>query len=124
MSEFFKRLDKFLNYKGLNDNKITKITGISNGLIGKARERGSLSQGSLEKILNKFPELNPNWLYYGTGAMIKQKEIVNEPRPNYGIEATCHNCKSHIIEIKHLLDKIELQSQIIKILREKNKKLN
>lgn len=49
MINFFERLDNFMKHKGLNDNKITVETGISNGLIGKARKRGSLSQDNISK---------------------------------------------------------------------------
>ena len=54
MIDFFSRLDKFMTYKGLNDNKLTVETGISNGLIGKARKRGSLSQENISKILYTY----------------------------------------------------------------------
>lgn len=71
MIDFFSRLDSYLNYKGLNDNKLTVETGISNGLIGKARKRGSLSQDNISKILHKYSELDANWLLTGSGEMLK-----------------------------------------------------
>ncbi len=74
MIDFFSRLDKYMDYKGLNDNQITIKAGISNGLIGKARKRGSLSQENISKILYAFPELDANWLFLGKGNMLKQPE--------------------------------------------------
>jgi len=71
MLSFFERLDKFMKYKGLNDNKITIEAGISNGIIGKGRKRGSLSQENISKILLAYPELNANWLFTGNDAMLK-----------------------------------------------------
>lgn len=71
MIDFFSRLDNYLKYKGLNDNKLTVETGISNGLIGKARKRGSLSQDNISKILCKYSELDANWLLTGIGYMLK-----------------------------------------------------
>jgi hypothetical protein len=71
MIDFFDRLDKFMKYKGLNDNKITVSTGISNGLIGKGRLRGALSQESISKILYTYPDLDANWLLTGKGNMLK-----------------------------------------------------
>lgn len=72
MTSFFHRLDKYMIYKGLNDNKITVEAGISNGLIGKARKRGSLSQENISKILNAYPELDANWLLMDKGEMLKK----------------------------------------------------
>ncbi|WP_394660050.1 hypothetical protein [uncultured Chryseobacterium sp.] len=59
-----------MEYKGLNDNKITVETGISNGLIGKARKRGGLSQENISKILYAYSDLDANWLFRGEGKMI------------------------------------------------------
>lgn len=74
MIDFFDRLDKFMEYKGLNDNKITVEAGISNGLIGKGRKRGSLSQDSISKLLYTYKELDANWLLTGNGPMLKSDE--------------------------------------------------
>lgn len=90
MIDFFSRLDNYLKYKGLNDNKLTIETGISNGLIGKARKRGALSQENISKILYKYPELDANWLLTGKGDMLKKHtpdreniSVVNEPVETY-----------------------------------------
>lgn len=72
MIDFFDRLDNYMIYKGLNDNKMTIETGISNGLIGKARKRGSLSQDNISKILYTYRDLDANWLFTGSGDMIKK----------------------------------------------------
>jgi hypothetical protein len=109
MLEFFKRLDNFMVYSGLNDNRITVECGISNGLIGKARLRGSLSQDNISKILKKYPNLDANWLMTGRGGMIiqdididkksiqiitpenvinfKSKNIGNNPNPNRFVQS-------------------------------------
>lgn len=46
---FFSRLDRFMKINNLNDNKLTKITGIANGLIGKGRNRGGISHENISK---------------------------------------------------------------------------
>ena len=67
----FSRLDKFMQYKGLNDNKITVQTHIAVGTLGKQRRSGKgLSYESIVKILNTYPELNPSWLLLGKGEML------------------------------------------------------
>lgn len=86
MIDFFERLDKFMKYKGLNDNRITVEVGISNGLIGKARKRGSLSQDNISKILYTYSDLDANWLMTGKGNMLKGKDreqVVAEPAHTY-----------------------------------------
>lgn len=90
MIDFFDRLDNYMKYKGLNDNKITVETGISNGLIGKARKkRGSLSQDNISKILCCYSDLSADWLLTGRGEMLKAEieggsvitKIVYKPDP-------------------------------------------
>ncbi|MDR1877752.1 MAG: hypothetical protein LBQ84_09035 [Flavobacteriaceae bacterium] len=65
------RLLEFMQYKDLNDNKITRLAGLSVGLIGKARRKKTgLHTDTIEKILSTFPELNPTWLLTGKGQML------------------------------------------------------
>lgn len=76
MISFFDRLDKFMSHRELNDNKLTVETGISNGLVGKARQRGKgLSQDNISKILCRYPELNADWLMTGRGSMLNDETI-------------------------------------------------
>lgn len=82
----FSRLDKFMQYKGLNDNKITVQTHIAVGTLGKQRRSGKgLSYESIVKILNTYPELNPSWLLLGKGEMLvnaehphQEQQVINE----------------------------------------------
>lgn len=71
MIDFFKRLDKYMEIKNLNDNKLTIEAKVSNGLIGKARKRGSLSLDNISKILYTCSDLDANWLLTGNGEMLK-----------------------------------------------------
>jgi len=82
MSDFFDRFDKYMKFKELNDNKVTFDTGISNGLIGKARKRGGLSQENISKILYTYEDLNANWWFRGIGEMI----IKNEPESKKSVD--------------------------------------
>jgi hypothetical protein len=116
MIDFFSRLDSYMIFKGLNDNKLTVETGISNGLIGKARKRGALSQDNISKILYKYADLDANWLFTGKGSMLKQEpneNIVNEPGESYG-----ENYKERDIVIDKLQNTIDLQKEMISSLRQ------
>ncbi|PQL94683.1 hypothetical protein [Apibacter adventoris] len=80
------RLVEFMEYKNLNDNKITSIAGLSVGLIGRARKNNSgLHSDTIEKILTSFPELNPTWLLTGKGNMLNkesEKNVINNNEEN------------------------------------------
>lgn len=79
------RLDLYMEAKGLNDNKLTILAGLSVGLLGKARKRkGVMSSDNIEKILLACPDLNANWLLTGQGKMIfgidiLRKEDISNP---------------------------------------------
>ena len=73
MIDFFGRLDMFMRYRGLNDNKISLAAGISNGLIGKGRKRGGISQENISKLIHAYPELDANWLLTGQGSMLREQ---------------------------------------------------
>lgn len=79
MEDFFDRLDKFMLYKGLNDNKMTVQAGLSVGSLGKQRKgaRG-LSNDSIAKILYVYSELDANWLLTGKGNMLKGQSETEE----------------------------------------------
>ena len=81
---FSERLQQFMDYKGLNANKITVNAGLSVGLIGKAKNGvKGLNAASIEKILYAYPDLDANWLLTGRGEMLKamREERVVEPPP-------------------------------------------
>ncbi|MFJ1491509.1 hypothetical protein [Capnocytophaga canis] len=83
MIDFFERLDNFMIFKGLNDNKMTIETGISNGLIGKARKKGGgISLENISKILNTYSELSAEWLITGKGEMLKKESAIAQNGTN------------------------------------------
>jgi len=99
MSEdLFDRLDKYMSYKGLNDNQVTVQAGLSVGSLGKQRKGGrGLSSDSIAKLLQSYPELDALWLLTGQGTMLKgstkevpirqKEEIEEETRPRIPMDA-------------------------------------
>jgi hypothetical protein len=130
MINFFDRLDKFMEFKGLNDNKISVEAGISNGLIGKGRKRGAISQENISKILCTYPEIDANWLLTGKGEMLRndQSGVQNN---NKGVIVSGDNSKnSNIVGIdnrQYYSDSPDvLRAQIVEkdlLLREKDERL-
>ena len=70
-----RKIDRFVEYmkiKGLNDNKVTLECGLSQGLLGQARTgKSDLGAKTIDKILNKYQDLNKVWLLTGEGEMLK-----------------------------------------------------
>lgn len=78
MADFFDRLDKYMTYSGLNDNKLTVLAQLSIGALGKQRKGGrGLSVESIAKILCACPDLDADWLLTGRGEMLKPES----PKP-------------------------------------------
>ncbi len=68
------RFDKYMKYKGLNDNQVTIQLSLSVGRLGKSRkENRDLSNSIIEKILNFYTDLDRNWLLTGVGDMLKDE---------------------------------------------------
>lgn len=82
-----------MKIKGLNDNKVTQECGLSQGLLGQARSgKSDLGAKTIDKILNKYQDLNKTWLITGDGMMLKGEEDNNNnpiakqtSNPNEGI---------------------------------------
>lgn len=69
------RFDKYMEIKGLNDNKVTVQLGLSIGVLGKSRKEGrDLSDKVIEQILNFYTDLNRTWLLTGEGEMLNEAE--------------------------------------------------
>lgn len=80
------RLQKYMDFKGLNPNKVTVDAELSVGLIGKAiKNNRGLNSDTIEKILYKYNDLNPEWFVLGKGEMIKTKSEENVIKKNDNI---------------------------------------
>jgi len=73
------RFDKYMAFKGLNDNKVTNDLELSVGTLGKSRKEGrDVSARVIELILNYYCDLSRVWLLTGEGEMLKPN---SESRP-------------------------------------------
>ncbi len=69
------RLDRYIKFRGLNDNKVTLESGISVGTLGKSRKEGKdITSKTAEMILDAYPEINRAWLLTGDGEMLGTKK--------------------------------------------------
>lgn len=107
------RFDKYMKYKGLNDNKVTVQLSLSVGLIGKSRQKGrDLSDAAIEKILNFYADLNRNWLLIGEGEMLNSNKDLAINQENQG--NNLEDAYRTIIETqKQLIKSLERQIELL-----------
>ncbi len=65
------RIIEIAEYKGLSRRQLCKEVGLSVGFLNTVNEVGS---GKLNKILNTYKEVSPEWLLTGGGEMLKTKK--------------------------------------------------
>ncbi|EGW47742.1 hypothetical protein HMPREF0666_01107 [Prevotella sp. C561] len=82
MERKIERFDKYMKYKGLNDNKVTNSLGLSIGTLGKSRkENRDLSDRNIENILKFYTDLNRTWLLTGEGEMLANENTNSQSLP-------------------------------------------
>lgn len=69
------RILKYIEYKGLSKYKFYKETGIANGFLDK---EGDITVLKSADILAAYPDLNPDWLLFDKGGMLKEANPKNE----------------------------------------------
>jgi len=112
MERIIDRLDTYMNYSKLNDNKITVQLGLSVGLIGKSRLEGhDLGKKTIEKVLNFYTDLNRAWLLSGYGEMLNITEDkgneLHEDNFNYNLNFEDKAFKSQNKMIDNLLKMVD-----------------
>lgn len=64
-----KRLKNFLSAERISNSEFGRLTGTSASYVNSVKT--SISFAMLEKIQNLNPQLNINWLIFGTGQMYR-----------------------------------------------------
>lgn len=84
------RLFVFFHEKNLSNYKVEQSCGLSNGYLRNLRKAPSAE--ILEKIFSTYPELNREWVMYGTGDMLRSSVTVpTERQPRDDREMTDTN---------------------------------
>lgn len=100
------RIKQIIDYKHISVRKFCIEIGVSNGFLDKVKDVGV---EKVAKILNTYPEINPEWLVTGKGEMIKQQHS-----PQLSIDT------SRIDELNEMID---MQRKLIKNLEAEVKRL-
>jgi len=124
MSSIKERLLQFLDHLGMGQSKFEKITGLSNGLINNIGD--SIHSKTINKISEKYPELNTVWLLTGKGEMMLASNIVEEAQPAYGRRQD-HFAMETIRDLAHssiiLADANKIMAESNKVLADNNREL-
>ncbi len=80
------RLKKFIKNENISNKDFEIAINASNGYVNSISK--SIGLDKMELILEKFPNLNLEWLLLGKGNMTKPQDtnIVKEPTMTYGLE--------------------------------------
>lgn len=132
------RFDKYMAFKGLNDNKVTKELGLSIGTLSKSRKTNrDLSSKNIEMILNFYSDLNRIWLLAGEGTMLKNNAQIGDITNSTIVGANVNGngnkithyaseydaCRKEVAHLKELLAEKEKQildkERIIELLSHK-----
>lgn len=75
------RLQKFLNYEGLSRSNFAQIMGVQQSSITHILSgRNKPSFDFIEKMLQRFPKIAPDWLIMGKGSMYRTNESSSNPQ--------------------------------------------
>ncbi|CAA0251159.1 conserved hypothetical protein [Tenacibaculum maritimum] len=88
IDETYKRVEKIIYYKHLNIKSFEENIKVSNNSIRIAIRKGSSFKSNvLNKILNRFPEINPTWLLTGKEEMLiedlTEEKLAEEKKLQY-----------------------------------------
>ncbi|MDI3319162.1 S24 family peptidase [Pinibacter soli] len=78
MSSIIDRIRQIIDSKGISERKFCEEIGVSNGFLGKVKSVGS---DNLMKIVDRYPEISPEWLLTGKGEMLKNASATSS-NPN------------------------------------------
>lgn len=105
-----KRINIFIDYKGIPIKKFEEKCGLSNGYISSMRK--GFGETKLNNVLNAFPELNREWLLYGEGEMLKSPVQEARGDNNTQISGNSNNVNTSV-EIQIALNEISEMRKLV-----------
>ena len=76
------RLKTFMKVTGLSQNQFSEMCGFASGALSKIIiESRAFRIDKLINIFNAFPDLNPDWLLFGTEPMLYSQIVATNQAP-------------------------------------------
>jgi len=113
------RITDFISYLNLSQGAFEKECGISNGSINNIRV--SIGDKNLQKIVLRFPELNPVWLKMGVGEMLLKENENNLTEPLASDRLPKYNTKKRALSYSELEEIVNLQAELVTELKDRVK---
>ena len=124
-TKIIERLAYFLEYKGDNFSRLAINIGLSNSYFSKMlRNKGSLGEDVIKKILLYYENINPEWLLLGTGSMTKENQIIPQLTDKYVSEMIQLICKLSEENGSIKAEKRQLKEEIRQLKLENEKMLS
>ena len=124
ITKIIERLSYFLECEGDNFNRLAMNIGLSNSYFSKMlKNKGSLGEDVIRKILLYYENINPEWLLLGAGSMIKGNQIIPQLTDKYVSEMIQLICKLSEENGSIKAEKRQLREEI-KQLKIENEKIN
>lgn len=109
------RIKQYIDFKKITVARFEAEIGMSNNSFRKSlRNNGSIGTDKLENILKHFPDINPQWLLTGEGAMLRSAGSDNfaqaakaesQPEP----VATVDYKEKYIMRLEEVVDVLHAQ---------------
>ena len=105
------RILEYIDYKGIEKARFEKEAGLSNGFVDKIGE--SIRSLSIDKIRNRYQDLNIDWLLSGYGEMLNEKVSMEYQIPNDGTYRLIPLINSDAVGGMHKLNDISSEPEYV-----------
>ena len=123
------RLSEFLKAKNIRQKELADIFGITRQAVGHyVKGRAKLSLEFFIVLIEKYPDLNANWLLTGKGNMLNSNKLYDEKHdidPANDVKFTnysCTDCISKQNEIDALKRALDSTEELLEMYRGKKTK--
>jgi len=101
------RLEEYITSKNISIRQFEMNIGTSNGVIHTAiKNRKDIRSSWISKIIEKYPDLNTEWLITGKGSMLRRKDKSTDDREDYLTEFAL-TLKQDLEDLKNRIEKLE-----------------
>lgn len=111
------RLKQYIDSKGITISAFEKSIGMGNASFGRSlKNNGAIGTDKLEKILNVYPDISPEWILTGNGTMLREERKKLEPDDQEHLIEVFKKCNEELAELrKAMTDKDKQLSDLIKM---------